>query len=247
MNKNRLRIALARVRPGIAAAGLAGVAATLALATPINASAPASKAKPGAWGTVVTPAPQGSYVIGNPQAKVKLIEYVSYSCPHCAHFNQDSSATLKRMIASGSTSVEVRSAVHNRFDLVAATLARCSGPAVFPKMHDLLFARQQEWLDKAVAFDRGGNAEPAGKSQGEKMRSLADTAGITAIAKAAGMTDASINSCLANDANVTRTIQVAQQVSEKIRGTPSFELDGKMIQGANWATIEPMLRAAGAK
>ena len=192
--------------------------AAIALAAPLTAATP----KP--WTATATLAPSGSYVIGNPKAKVKLIEYVSYTCPHCAHFSRESAAVLKgKMIASGSTSLEVRSSVHDRYDLVAATLARCSGPALFPRMHDLLFARQDQWLKQA------------------------DGAGLTAIAKAAGMSDGAIAACFAKEANVASTLKVAQSIQGKISGTPAFELNGTLIENTGWAELEPNLRAVGAK
>lgn len=220
----------------------------LALLAALMLAAPIAAAPQKPWPAVATPAPQGSFVIGNPNAKVKLVEYVSYTCPHCAHFTRDSNAVLRgRMIASGSTSVEIRSSVHDRYDLVAATLARCSGPALFPKMHDLLFARQEQWLKKAAAFDATGGETPAGKTQADKMRTLANGAGLTEIAKAAGMSDAAITACFAKDANLANTLKAAQAIQGKIQGTPAFELNGKLIEGVDWAKLEPMLRAAGAK
>ncbi len=220
----------------------------LALLAAIAVTAPLSAATQRPWSDVATPAPQGSYVIGNPAAKVKLVEYVSYTCPHCGHFTRDSAKVLKgQMIASGSTSVEIRSSVHDRYDLVAATLARCSGPRLFPKMHEMLFDRQEEWLNKAVAFDPVGGQNPAGNNQGEKMRTLAKGAGLIDIAKVAGMTDPAINACFSNEANVNATLKVAQAMQGKIKGTPTFELNGKLIENADWAALEPMLRKAGAK
>ncbi|ONF96019.1 DsbA family protein [Sphingomonas jeddahensis] len=220
----------------------------LALFAVFAVAAPLTAAPQKPWPSVATLSPQGSYVIGNPKAKVKLIEYVSYTCPHCGHFARDSNAVLKgKMIASGSTSVEIRSSIHDRYDIVAATLARCSGPALFPKMHDLLFARQEEWLNKAVAFDKASGESPAGNTQGEKMRTLANGAGLTAVAKAAGMSDAAITACFANETNMAKTLAVAQAMQGKIKGTPSFELNGKLIENTDWAKLEPMLRAAGAK
>lgn len=216
--------------------------AALALAAPLTAATQ----KP--WTATAALAPSGSFVIGNPKAKVKLIEYVSYTCPHCAHFSRDSAPVLKgKMIASGSTSLEVRSSIHDRYDLVAATLARCAGPGLFPKIHELLFTRQEEWLKQAAAFDQASGQANAGKSQPQIMRALADGAGLTGIAKAAGMTDSAIAACFANEANVAKTLQVAQAMQGKITGTPTFELNGKLIQNTDWAGLEPMLRAAGAK
>ncbi len=81
------------------------------------------------WTGVVTKSANGSFVIGNRNAKVKLVEYVGDTCPHCAHFIAESGSVLRgQMVRSGSTSVELRNAVRDWLDLTAAQLARCTGP-----------------------------------------------------------------------------------------------------------------------
>ena len=78
------------------------------------------------WSTHVTQTPAGAYVIGNPAARVKLVEYVSYTCPHCAVFTTESAPVLKgQMVRSGSTSIEIRHFIRDRLDLAAALIARC--------------------------------------------------------------------------------------------------------------------------
>ena len=79
------------------------------------------------------------------------------------------------------------------------------------------------------------------------MRKLADGAGLTAIAKAAGMSDGAIAACFAKEANVASTLKVAQSIQGKISGTPAFELNGTLIENTGWAELEPKLRAVGAK
>ena len=52
--------------------------------------------------TAVTPAKPAEakgyreFVIGNPKAKVTVIEYASLSCPHCAHFQTETYPKLKK-------------------------------------------------------------------------------------------------------------------------------------------------------
>lgn len=205
-------------------------------------------ATPRPWSAVATLSPSGSYVIGNPKARVKLIEYVSYTCPHCRHFAEESAATLKgKMIRSGSTSVEIRSSVHDKLDLVAATVARCAGTKAFPAVHDALFAAQEAWVTQGMGYDQTNNARLAMYPQAAQLRTLADGSGIADLARANGMTTEGIDACFADPANVKKTLEVAQSISGKIRGTPSFELGGKMIGSVDWAKLEPTLRAAGAK
>src|SRR3546814_20886474 len=74
-----------------------------------GAAAPAPQA--GDWTRTVTQTAAGSFVMGNPAAPVKLIEYLSYTCPHCAAFTAESADVLRgRMVKSGKVSLEMRNA-----------------------------------------------------------------------------------------------------------------------------------------
>lgn len=201
---------------------------------------------PRPWTAVATPAAAGSYVIGNPHARVKLVEYISYTCPHCAHFAQESGTTLDAMIRSGSTSVEIRNQVHDGIDLAAAALARCSGAAAFPKVHAAFFRQQEQWLERAGDWADANRARIASWPQLAQLSAVAEGAGLTAIARAAGAPAAAIQACFSTDAAVKRTIAVSEGTA-KIPGTPAFEINGRLIQNAGWAQIQPQLRAAGAK
>src|SRR5687768_3218644 len=59
-----------------------------------DSSAPIAQAtavkppKGGDWQQVVAQTPAGGFVMGNPDAAVKLIEYGSMTCPHCAEFDE---------------------------------------------------------------------------------------------------------------------------------------------------------------
>ena len=200
------------------------------------------------WSAVVTPALKGSYVIGNPQAKVKLVEYVSYTCPHCAHFNAESAAVLKgAMVRSGSTSVEIRNAVTNSVDLVATALARCVGPRAFPRYHDAVFANQQAWLDKARAYVEANGAALRKQAPAAQLKTLAQGSGLAAIATGAGATPVAVAQCFATTKASDAAVAVARGLNPAITGTPAFEINGTLVQNVGWAQLEPQLRAAGAK
>lgn len=211
--------------------------AALALA----AAAPLAAA-PRPWTQVATPVATGSYLIGNPKARVKLVEYVSYTCPHCAHFAAESGTTLKAMVRSGSTSLEVRNQIHDKVDLAAATLARCAGRSVFPALHDAFFAQQEAWIGRAVDWDRANAQRVSAFPQLAQLRAVADGAGLTDIARGAGMTAAAVDACFATDAALRQTL-AASAATAKVRGTPAFEINGKLVEGVGWAQLEPMLRA----
>ena len=201
---------------------------------------------PRPWTAVAAPAATGSYLIGNPKARVKLVEYVSYTCPHCAHFEHEAGATLDAMVASGSTSVEIRNQVHDGIDLAAATLARCAGAAAFPKVHAAFFRDQEQWVERASEWAQGNRDRIASWPQLAQLSAVAEGAGLTRIARDAGAPAAAIQSCFANDAAVKRTI-AASEATSKVQGTPAFEINGRVIQNVGWAQLLPQLRAAGAK
>jgi protein-disulfide isomerase len=216
-----------------------------ALATSLTAAAP----RP--WTAVVTPVATGSYLTGNPQARVRLVEYVSYTCPHCAHYAAESGAEVKAMVRSGSMNVEVRNQVHDGLDLIAATLARCVGPRVFPAYHERVFADQTQWIERAGAWGEGNRDRIASWPQLAQMKAMAEGAGLTAIARAAGAPATAIDACFANDAAVKRVLAVSEATSTGaqggVQGTPAFRINGRLVQNVGWAQLQPQLRAAGAK
>ena len=113
------------------------------------------------WTTRVALSPIGGHVMGNPAAPTKLVEYVSYTCSHCAHFVGEASAPLKAdYVKGGRVSVEARNAVRDKYDLAAALLARCGGPKRFFGNHEALFANQDAWMEQLQAYDRGA-AKPS--------------------------------------------------------------------------------------
>lgn len=215
------------------------------LAAALLAASP-STAAPRAWTTVAAPVATGSYLLGNPKAKVRLVEILSYTCPHCAHFAAESDASIKAMVRSGTLAVEVRNQLHDKIDLAAATLARCAGPAAFPAVHAAFLSHQREWIDRAVEWDQANAARVSTYPQLAQLRALADGAGLTAIARAEGVAPAAIEACFADEKALNATLTVSQS-TEVAAGTPAFIVNGKLIQTVTWAQLQPMLRAAGAR
>ncbi|PCD04164.1 protein-disulfide isomerase [Sphingomonas spermidinifaciens] len=193
------------------------------------------------WRAVVTPTSTGTWVIGNPAAKVKLVEYLSYTCPHCADFVAESKPVLMdEFVRSGTVSLEVRHAVRDGLDLAAAMYARCAGPRNFAAVHGLVFANQKALLDKAVSI-----APPPGGDRDAALRTIADGSGLTTLVRA--RLPKAPAACLTDAATRDQLIAGTRAAFDKIAGTPSFELDGELIQGTDWARLEPRLRAAGAR
>jgi len=200
------------------------------------------------WRTVAAMKPDGAYVVGNPAAKVKLTEWASYTCSHCAHFSVESDAVLKgQMIRGGSTSLEVRHLVRDPLDFAAATVVRCGGPRRFAAAHAAVMAAQETWLDKGGTYIRGNAAALQAMAPEVAARTLADAAGLTAIATAQGLTEPRIAACFADKAATERLLALSGTLPAEVRGTPTFFVNGTLATGSDWTQLQPQLRAAGAR
>lgn len=222
-------------------------AAALAAAAP---AAPPKHAAPAAardWSTVVTRLPNGAYLHGDPAAKVKLVEYFSMTCPHCAAFSGESAATLAPLIRSGKLSLELRHAVRDGIDLSASLLARCAGPrGYFPAVADIL-AKQDEWGPKIESYSQANEAKLKAMAPSAGFADVMNGIGITAIAAAHGAPPARAEACIANPAEQKTLADMAGEAwnTRKIPGTPSFLLNGKLLpETASWAKLKPQLDAA---
>jgi protein-disulfide isomerase len=206
-------------------------------------------ARPRDWTASVTRTPLGAYVLGNPQARVKLVEYASYTCSHCAAFSRESDAVLKgRMIRSGSTSLELRHYVRDSLDLSAAILARCTGPRGFFGATAAIFAAQDQWQPRGMRFEQANASQLRLYAQADQLRALADGSGLTALVQARGLSEVATAACFNDDAATARITAMTAAAPAGFPGTPSFLINGRMVPAAYaWAPLEPALRAAGAK
>src|SRR3546814_914017 len=103
----------------------------------------------------------GGFVMGKPDARTSLVEYISYTCSHCAEFTQKAAAPLKiNWISTGAINVEIRNAVRDRYDLTAALLARCGGATKFFGNHHALFANHDTWMKQVAAYDSKSKDRP---------------------------------------------------------------------------------------
>lgn len=199
------------------------------------------------WSQAVGRTAGGNVLVGNPAAPVKLVEYLSYTCPHCAAFSAESHATLAATwVRSGSISVEVRPAAGQPLDLVAAMLARCAGPRYVP-FADAVFARQAQWFERGADWQQTNGARVNLYPVLARLRALADGSGLVELARTAGgMTAAGVDRCFATDAELNAVIATSTQAMSAIEGTPSFVLNGRKVGNATWTSLAPQLRAAGA-
>ena len=200
------------------------------------------------WREAAVKTPAGAYVIGNPAARVKLVEYASYTCPHCAAFAAESAPVLKeQMIRSGAVSLEYRHLIRDGLDLGAAILARCTGPRGFAATSAYIFATQDKWLMRGIAFQEANGQRIAMYPRLGQLRALADGAGLTAMIQAHGLSPVAIDACFADGAEVDRIVRLTSSAPAGVNSTPTFFINGQKTPNVDWARLEPLLRAAGAR
>jgi len=124
-------------------------------ATATNSSAPikpVAAPKGGDWTKMVTATPEGGYLMGNPNADVKIIEFGSLTCPHCAEFSEKGSPVLvQNYVKSGRVSWEFRNYLRDGLDMSMAIIAHCAGPEKFFPLVDAMYKSQKELFEKAQA------------------------------------------------------------------------------------------------
>ena len=99
------------------------------------------------WDTVVARTELG-HRIGNPDAKVKVVEFLSYTCPHCAEFARASEGPIKLgYLAPGNINIEVRHLVRDPVDLTVGLLVNCGEPAKFAANHNAFLLGQERWIE----------------------------------------------------------------------------------------------------
>lgn len=224
------------IRAFFAALGL--VAAATVAAAPAVAQAQRD------WTTAAARTPEGGFRIGNPAARVKVIEYLSLSCPHCADFAAESHGRLwANYVRTGQVSVEYRNFVLNGFDMAAAMLSRCATPRRYFDMTHELLSRQAEWLGRTQTLTAAQRSELQRLAPLQAMQRLVPLLGLDQIGARHGIDAAQIRACMANQANLDQlgTLQQGGNAAG-VTGTPTFFINGRIQETNTWAGIEPLLR-----
>jgi protein-disulfide isomerase len=165
-------------------------------------------------------------MIGNPNAKVTVIEYASYTCPHCASFHADTFKDLKKnYIDTDKINFVFREVYFDRYGLWASMIARCAGPEKFFGLTDLMFQSQSSWT-------RAG--EPAAII--DELRKLGRQAGIYG---------ERLEVCL-NDSDKAKTLVAWYQEkagADNVDSTPSFIINGKKHTNMSFAEMSEIIDA----
>ena len=156
-------------------------------------------------------------VLGDPNAPVTIIEYASFTCPHCKNFHEGTFKKLKQnYIDTGKVKFILRDVYFDRYGLWAAMVARCDNSNKFYGIVDEIFRKQSEWTDGEENIDIANNLRKIGL--------------------AAGMDSETISACL-SDGDMAQTLVDVYQTNvekDKISSTPSFLVNGEKMNKSSY-------------
>lgn len=168
--------------------------------------------------------------IGQEDAPITLIEYASFTCPHCANFHDAVFKNLKTdYIDTGKVRFIYREVYFDRYGLWAAMVARCGGEMKYFGISDILFDTQREWAGSDDPNVVVGNLKKIGRT--------------------AGMDDASLDACLKDGAMAQAMVDhfEAGMKEYDVQGTPTLVINGTVHSNMAYAELKTILDAELAK
>ena len=190
----------------------------------------AALALSGGFGTMLRAQVEGAgveipdMVLGDENAPIEMIEYASFTCPHCARFHADVYPQLKAdYIDTGKVKFIYREVYFDRFGLWGSMIARCAGPDKFFPFANVLYEEQREWA---------GSGDPAVVI--ENLRKMA---------KLAGMTDETLDACM-SDAEMAQSLVGWYQANaerDDVSSTPTFIIGGEKYSNMAYEEMKTVL------
>jgi protein-disulfide isomerase len=175
--------------------------------------------------------------MGDPNAKVTVIEYASVACPHCAEFNNTVFPAFKaKYIDTGKVHYVAREILTGNPTLAAAgfLLARCAGKDKYFFVTDAIYRAQDQIYEPGT----------------DNMRPNAGQDVLLPIAQSAGLTPDQFTKCLSDEAAAMAMNDRIDKAARKddVQSTPTFIINGKKMSPGEKtlaeldAVIQPLLK-----
>lgn len=217
-----------------------------------TASAPVTPVKPpadGDWSTVAVATTAGGFLMGNPDAKVKLVEIGALTCPHCREFDETGAQPLiDKYVKTGQVSWEFRPYLLSGVDVPANLIVGCNGATSFFPLMRAVYKDQPTWLGKLREVPPQRFEQIQAMAPGQQFAELSKIMGLQEWAAMRGVPRAKSDQCLTDQKRVDQLVQQTSDVQAQytnFKGTPSFILNGEMLDVAGtWPMVEPEIKKA---
>lgn len=166
-------------------------------------------------------------ILGNPDAAVTVIEYASFTCPHCADFHADSFKKLKAdYIDTGKIKFIYREVYFDRPGLWASMVARCGGEEKFFGIADMIYQSQSTW------------------ARAETPRDIVDE--LLKIGRLAGVESDKLDACMQDEATARALVErdAADREADGVTGTPNLFINGEKHSNGAYSDLQEALDKA---
>ncbi|HEX8484457.1 DsbA family protein [Sphingomonas sp.] len=201
------------------------------------------------WAETVAKTDEG-YLLGNPDAPVKLVEYGARLCPACKGFATTGFEPLiKNYVSTGKVSFEFRDfLIHGPAELGLAALARCADKAAFFVVLEQTYANQDALNQAMMAVSPAQQQALQSRAPTDAVTGWTEAIGGIDFMKQRGLPDAKARACLADQKTLDAITKVTQDrgADGTVTGTPTLLVNGNKIDGISWPDVEKALKAAGA-
>ena len=161
---------------------------------------------------------------GEADAPLTVIEYASFTCPHCADFAEDQAVKIKRdFVDTGKVKFISRDVYFDRYGLWASMIARCD-PQRYFGVKELIYAQQREWI--------GSGQDPV---------QIANN--LRKIGKTAGLSEERLDQCLNDQESAEELVAWFQQNMEEhdISGTPSLVIGDELVENQTYEKLKAII------
>ncbi|WP_270732535.1 DsbA family protein [Shimia sp. Alg240-R146] len=163
-------------------------------------------------------------VMGADDAKVTIVEYASFTCPHCASFHSQVLKPLKaEFVDTGKVKFIFRDVYFDRFGLWASMVARCGGQEKFFGIADILMSTQAEW-------SRAGDP-------------TAIAGALRKTGRLAGLDDDTLQACLQDEDKAKALVGWYQEnaAADDVSATPTLIIDGEKYSNMSYAALKELI------
>lgn len=223
MNRRSFNLFLLSTALVGAGSWLSGGFGRLAGASAIPGAAMAQETKPADPATTIRP----DFTLGSPDAKVTLMEYGSYTCPHCRDFHDEVFGKIKaNYIDTGKVKFIFREVYFDKFGLWAGMIAQCAGDMRYYGVNDMLYSEQRDWIGSGKAEEIADNLRKIGAK--------------------AGMSKEQVDACLNDQAMAQSMVATYQKhaTEDGVDSTPTFFINGTKHSNMGYDEMAKLLDAA---
>ncbi len=150
--------------------------------------------------------------MGAEDAPITMVEYASFTCPHCKNFHHDVlPQIMENYIDTGKVRMIYRGIYFDRLGLWADMLARCGGPDRYFGIAAMIYDKQKEWTSSENAVGVVDN--------------------LYAIGRLAGLEQADMEACMQDNVTAKAMVAFSTESAEAdgVNSTPTFVINGQTI------------------